>query len=205
MYAPEADALTRLGFREGSPNTHPGQGTACRRFFFRTSYLELVWVHNAEEAQSEPVRPTGLWDRWCKRREGASPFGIVLRRDDDAAQSNPPFPTRSYRPAYLPPGFSLEIALGVPLNEPALFWFAFQGGRGRTNQATDHTLGQTITRVRVSGPFDEPRSAATRIVEKTGLVEFVTNSDHIVELTLEDGLEGGTADLRPALPLKLRW
>jgi hypothetical protein len=32
--APEADALLRQGFVEGSPNTHPGQGTANRRFFF---------------------------------------------------------------------------------------------------------------------------------------------------------------------------
>jgi len=26
----EADALARLGLREGTPNTHPGQGTSCR-------------------------------------------------------------------------------------------------------------------------------------------------------------------------------
>jgi len=32
--APESGALNRLGLTEGSPNTHPGQGTACRRFFF---------------------------------------------------------------------------------------------------------------------------------------------------------------------------
>lgn len=30
--APEADKLVRLGFHEGPPNQHPGQGTANRRF-----------------------------------------------------------------------------------------------------------------------------------------------------------------------------
>jgi len=33
--APEAAALIRAGLTEGSANTHPGQGTANRRFFFR--------------------------------------------------------------------------------------------------------------------------------------------------------------------------
>jgi len=48
--APEAAALLRIGIREGSGNTHPGQGTACRRFFFANAYLELVWV-------DDPPRP----------------------------------------------------------------------------------------------------------------------------------------------------
>ena len=41
---PEAVALSRLGLKEGSANTHPGQGTASRRFFFRNGYIELLWV-----------------------------------------------------------------------------------------------------------------------------------------------------------------
>ena len=31
---PEAERLAAFGLTEGAPNTHPGQGTACRRFFF---------------------------------------------------------------------------------------------------------------------------------------------------------------------------
>ena len=33
----EPPRLIRLGLREGSPNQHPGQGTANRRFFFANS------------------------------------------------------------------------------------------------------------------------------------------------------------------------
>ena len=36
----EADRLVEIELTEGEPNTHPGQGTACRRFFFRNAYLE---------------------------------------------------------------------------------------------------------------------------------------------------------------------
>ena len=44
--APEAELLTEFGFVEGEPNTHPGQGSANRRFFFANAMLELVWVHD---------------------------------------------------------------------------------------------------------------------------------------------------------------
>ena len=51
--APEAAALIAAGLTEGSSITHPGQGTANRRFFFENIYVELVWVSDAEEARRE--------------------------------------------------------------------------------------------------------------------------------------------------------
>jgi hypothetical protein len=59
--APESAALTRIGLIEGTPNTHPGQGTACRRFFFRNMYLELIWVHDRDEARSHAASKLELW------------------------------------------------------------------------------------------------------------------------------------------------
>jgi hypothetical protein len=75
----EADHLLQFGLTEGAPNCHPGQGTACRRFFFRNAFLELIWVMDPVEAQSSLIRRTGLWERWSRRNQGASPFGICLR------------------------------------------------------------------------------------------------------------------------------
>jgi len=40
--APEADLLLAFGLTEGASNIHPGQGTACRRIFFRNAMLELL-------------------------------------------------------------------------------------------------------------------------------------------------------------------
>src|SRR5260221_1639892 len=65
--APEAARLAALGLTEGGGNSHTGQGTANRRFFFHNAYLELLWVHDAAEAKSEPSRRTRLWDRWSGR------------------------------------------------------------------------------------------------------------------------------------------
>jgi hypothetical protein len=58
--AEAAELLTRAGLVEGAPNRHPGQGTACRRFFFSNAMLELIWLENEAEARSEQTRMTKL-------------------------------------------------------------------------------------------------------------------------------------------------
>jgi hypothetical protein len=120
---PEAEALTALGLSEGQPNQHPGQGTACRRFFFANAYLELIWVENPEVAQSEVARPLRLWERWSRRRAGMCPFGLILRpaRQCDPA---PPFAAWEYRPPYLPPPLALHVGVNAECTvEPLLCYF----------------------------------------------------------------------------------
>src|SRR4029453_6714840 len=91
--APEADALVRLGLNEGRPTTHPGHGTACRRFLFDTAYLELLWGADPREAQADEVLPTRLFERWSKRQDGACPFAIIFRPGEEPGAAGAPFPT----------------------------------------------------------------------------------------------------------------
>src|SRR6476646_1436267 len=105
----EANALAAVGLGEGTPNTHPGQGTACRRFFFHNAYLELLWVTDPAEAQSEAIRPTHLWKRWTQRSTGMCPFGIGFRPGIGHVGS-PPFSPMDYRPPYLPDPLAIHIA-----------------------------------------------------------------------------------------------
>ena len=121
----------RLGLKEGSANTHPGQGTACRRFFFENAYLELFWVSDPREAQAEEVLKARLFERWSKRNEGACPFAIIFRPADASVAAEPPFPTWAYRPSYMPAGVSIDIAKDTPLSGPEFFYLGFQGGRPR--------------------------------------------------------------------------
>src|SRR5215471_9213408 len=95
--APEAEKLIQFGLHEGPPNRHPGQGTACRRFSFANAMMELFWVSDASEAQSQDTKRTSLWERWSGRQQSASPFGICVRpvSPHDTAS---PFPTWDYRP-----------------------------------------------------------------------------------------------------------
>ena len=59
--APAASLLIDAGLIEGSPNTHPGQGTANRRSFFRNLMLELLYISDAAESEASPLP---LYERW---------------------------------------------------------------------------------------------------------------------------------------------
>lgn len=115
--APEAETLLDAGFVEGSANTHPGQGTANRRFFFESGFLELLWVHDEREAKSATTAPTKLWDRWAERGKAASPFGLCFS-SSRGLDSSLPFPTWAYRPSYLSDGRDILFADKLPLSEP---------------------------------------------------------------------------------------
>jgi len=201
----EAGALARLGLKEGSGNTHPGQGTACRRFFFSNAYLELFWVNDALEAQAEAVRPTRLWERWSKRGDAACPYGIALRPRSDAVDAHAPFATWCYRPQYMPGGVSIEVAEQTPLSGPEFYYLAFQRGRARSGQEpVGHELPmRSLTSVAVWRPAGGDSQAA-RALQAAGLVAFHDADDYLLELRFDDESRG-SADLRPALPLVLRW
>jgi hypothetical protein len=201
----EADALTRLGLKEGSGNQHPGQGTACRRFFFSNAYLELLWVSDPLEAQAAAVLPTRLWDRWSMRGARACPFGIVLRPAVDTRETGAPFPSWSYRPPYLPSGLSIEVALETPLSGPEFFYLGFQRSRARSGQEDVHhelPLG-ALAAASVWRPASGDSETA-RAVQAAGLVEFHDADEYLLELRFDEA-NRGLADLRPSLPLTLRW
>jgi len=209
--APEADLLRAFGLVEGSPNTHPGQGTANRRFFFRNAMLELVWVHSEHEARSPLVAPTRLWERWHYRSTGYSPFGICLRPSARGATSPAlPFATWAYRPPYLPAGLHIDVATGTADGEPMLFATPF-GGRPdavpvERRQPLVHPRGfGEITGLRITLVRSEPMSRAVRRVLETSLVSFDPGSAHLAEVEFDHGGQGRSADFQPTLPLRLCW
>jgi hypothetical protein len=199
--APEARLLTQRGLLEGSPNTHPGQGTANRRFFFTNAYLELFWVSDSAEAQRADVLPTQLWDRWSRRAEGACPFGIVFRPRPDA-MAEAPFPTWSYRPAYLSSGLAIEVGRGIALAEPQLFYLPFARHRDpRGREPTAHPAGiDRITGVSVTIRGDHARSDTLARAVDAGLLTIRAGSAYSVEVSFA-GERRSPLDFRPDLPL----
>ncbi len=209
--APEAARLIEFGLLEGAPNTHPGQGTANRRFFFANAFLELVWVTDPAEAQSELVQRTGLWERLSGRAAGASPFGVGLR---PAGQQGGPIPilTWEYRPPYLPDPLVIHMGENSEVAaEPLVFYIAF-GRRSDSDhterrQPLEHPAGlRAITRARISGPRHAAASATLRAAEAAcPAVSFAIADEPILELGFDDETRGELADFRPALPLVFRW
>ncbi|HEY7643337.1 MAG TPA: VOC family protein [Steroidobacteraceae bacterium] len=208
--APEAQRLIDLGLVEGSPNRHPGQGTANRRFFFANAMLELIWVEDEREARSEnePARRLHLWERWSGRDGAACPFGVCLRPSEGQSDVAP-FPAWDYRPAYSPIG--LPVANNSIVDaEPLVFYIPMHR---RTDTAPEgqrqpyvHALPiRELTSVRIFAPGAATPSAALLAALESGAFSFEPASRPLLELGFDGEGQGCRADLRPALPLVLLW
>jgi hypothetical protein len=205
--APGADRLRQFGLVEGSPNQHPGQGTACRRFFFRNAMLELLWVEDIAEVRSEQTRRTKLWERWSEAGRATSPFGIVLR-PAPGTQEACPFPSWEYRPPSMP-ALVLHIAEGTGLEEP--MWCYREAGRApaetppERRQPLDHSSGlRDISGVGIGCPLLE-RTSLTLAMTHAGVITSHTGTDHLLELLFDSSRQSNCMDFRPDLPLVFRW
>jgi hypothetical protein len=198
--APEGDRLTSLGFREGPPNVHRGQGTSNRRFFFRNGMIELLYVHDAAEAQSEPAGRTLLFERWSQRQSNASPFGFIFRPRGETPV-NPPFPGWEYRPKWLEGPEPVHVA-DSGLDEPMWIYMSFLKPRS-ADDFTPHPNGASdITAVTLWTPNALCSDAAMAVFANRALGHRL-DGEHIVDVTLDGGASGRTYDLRPDLPLRL--
>jgi hypothetical protein len=203
----QAERLRRFGLTEGSPNRHPGQGTACRRFFFQNAMLELLWVEDAMEARSEPTRRTKLYDRWAGAGYGASPFGIILCLEPGRAEPCP-FPSWEYRPAGMP-DLVLQIADVAGLEDP--MWCYMDTRRTpaeappERRQPLEHPIGlQDLTGVRIVCPALAGNSVTSAMAAQ-GVIALGTGAEHLMELQFDGGRKGRRIDFRPDLPLVFRW
>jgi hypothetical protein len=208
--AAEAGALTAFGLREGTPNSHPGQGTACRRFFFANSYLELLWVSDAADAQSKPIQPTHLWERWNARTSGMCPFGLGFRPKGEQ-DFGPPFSAFEYRPPYLRPNLDLHVATNAGrLTEPMLFYLPFalrpKNSPGAKMQVTAHPADlREITRLQFGSPHADHLSPEMSAVTGKDLVQLRTSLEYVIELGFDGESQGRRKDFRPLLPLVFHW
>jgi hypothetical protein len=205
--APAAEKLIQFGLQEGAPNRHPGQGTACRRFFFRNFMLELLWVADATEAQSEHTRPTRLWDRWSAGAHEISPFGIILR-PAAPSQTAAPFPSWVYRPHSMP-DLVLHIASNTQLTDP--MWCYAEAARRpdeappEKRQPLKHPTGlRELTGLRLCSPPVE-RTAVTSAMARAGIISWQADEDHLLELEFDENKNGNRTTFRPDLPLLFRW
>jgi hypothetical protein len=169
--APESELLIDAGFVEGTPNTHPGQGTSNRRFFFEHGFLEFLWVHDEREVTSSLTGRTRLWERWSQRDRHANPFGICF---SSPAMADPPlpFPTWIYEPRYLPQGKRIYFAEGTTLAEPELFVLGWpQPPASAAPQPRVHGLPfRSMRAVSVGLSDTECLSEPMRAARDTGLV-----------------------------------
>jgi len=220
--APEALVLEQFGLkRTPRPTRHVGAGTASLSFLFENAYLELLWVEDEAEVKTQG-RTWTLRTDW--RRTGASPFGLGLRRVHPAI-STLPFPTVSHSAAWMRPGTEMAVATSSsdPM-EPTIFvvpsymalpaWLTpkyYEIAKVIRSQLlfkplTRHPVGiRALTGMKMLSPSQQAQSATMRVLEQAGLVTFESGPEYLLELTFDDGQRGKALDVRPTLPLILRY
>jgi hypothetical protein len=211
--APIADRLISCGLTEGRSNTHPGQGTANRCFFFHNAMLELLWVHDPVEAQSEIIYPTRLWERWESRNDGkVCPVGICLRPSRNSEETSA-FASWSYRPPYLPADMD-SIAIGNNsdvLTEPLLFQTPFakrpdQYLSEKSRSTLEHqNAWREITRVELVSPAANNLSPEMQAAINTDQIELRLGTEYCVNLGFDGERQHQQLDFRPDLPLIVNW
>jgi len=162
--------------------------------------IELLWVSDAVEAQSERARPTLLWQRWSGRHDGACPFGICTRPADAAQIMESPFPAWEYRPEYLPDPLVLHIGQSG-VDEPMWIYMSFQRRAYWEQRFVEHPIGiREITGLALTSPAPLRSTAAMRIVE-SGILSARQGAEPLLAIEFDGNRRGQLVDFRPDLPL----
>jgi hypothetical protein len=197
--APEAEMLVLCGLHEGPANQHPGQGTANRRFAFCNAMIELVWVRDMREAQSQPTKRTLLWERWSGRIDRACPFGICLR-PVGSEETGPPFPSWEYRPGYLPDPLVMHVG-EAGIDEPMWVYLGFMRRARREQWFVEHPIGiREITGLTLTTCLPLQSQASQTVVEN-GILVSQTGAASLLEIEFDGGRRNERMDFRPHLPL----
>ncbi|NEO86573.1 MAG: VOC family protein [Spirulina sp. SIO3F2] len=196
-----ADRLLELGFQEGRGNTHPGQGTANRRFYFVNGMLELLWVRDAEEARQGPGRKLQFPER--ATNPNASPFGMIFVPNPDQVSQAAPFPGWHYQPDYFLPPQGFHVGTNAEnLMEPLCFYFPFY--KPPASQSQPQRNPHKISVVSIATPSTDTTGVLGLAAQSDRLsIQFA--SAHGMEITLDQHRLGRTADFRPEMPLVLHW
>lgn len=210
--APEktAQILTDFGLIEGEPNSHFGQGTSNRRFYFNNIYLELLYLDDLEAAQSPLTKPTKIYQRFFPKTSKCSPFGVCFYADD-IADKNCAFDINKfniwdYRPKYLPSPLKMDI-FEAPISEPLYFFLDFISNNSRKkHKKFNHKSGfKNVTNIKYLTPSHHLDSEIKTYISEHNLLEYTANDSHVFHLEFDEGLQGKKHDFRPDLPLIFSW
>jgi hypothetical protein len=196
-----AELLLSIGMHEGTRNKHEGQGTSNRRFNFSNGTLELLWIHDEEEALNGPGRGMCLAER--ARNKKACPFGIIVNRKDNSSLEMP-FEGWKYQPVYFTPPWAFHIgANSKNLIEPLCVYMPFIEP-GMSSGSTENRDMGAISKVKVYTPA-EPMSKVLSIMNTADRISIEHGNTHLMEVTFDDNKAGLSKDFRPDIPLIVHW
>lgn len=196
-----AELLSSIGMQEGSRNKHEGQGTSNRRFNFSNGTLELLWIHDEEEAKSGPGRDMRLAER--AGDENASPFGVIFNRKDDSSLEMP-FDGWKYQPVYFQPPWAFHVgANSKNIIEPLCVYMPFIEP-DMPKSLDENELFKVVSKVTVYTPSKCLSNVLNR-VNNADRLSVKSGNKHLMEVIFNENKEGMSHDFRPDIPLVVSW
>jgi len=198
--APQADQVANIGIVEGARNSHPGQGTKNRRFFFSNSALELLYVDDPDEAGNGRGNRLNLLERY--ENPVASPFGLIVRNISESADV--PFPGWQYCPDYFEEDQCFQVGENSDLlEEPLCICMPQNLNHPIKPNQPDNPLW-SLTGLCISVPLPKP-SLLLETIAKCIDIRLRLNEPHKLELKFNEEKCGRSLDFAPNLPLIVRW
>lgn len=184
-----ADKLVEFGLKEGSNRVHIGQGTTNRKFYFENFFLEILWVHDENEINSELIEPTGLWQRAEYHSNDFSPFGLCLVNTDETDKlfGN----AFKYQPDYFPEGMTIDILKNE--HQPSLPWtfrLPFIGQKKNETEPINHENEiKELTKIDfyISSIYDD---IFIQSFSNQGKINFIKSDKIWLNLTFDDAKQG---------------
>lgn len=215
--ARERAALEEAGFRIAPRiNRHVGQGTASATVEFENGFLELIWPDDGVPVSGGGARGKERFlERMNWRTNGVSPFGIALARTP-ATPERFPFETWEVSAEWMEPGTAMvmltprgsravNIAVHPNGTDEAANRRSIAAGGEEAAMFLHPNGARRLTAVRVTSAGADGLPASAGYVEGAGAVEFRAGAEWLMEVILDDGRAGRERDLRPALPVIVRW
>jgi hypothetical protein len=209
--AREADLLVAFGLAEGTLNTHPGQGTANRRFYFRNALLELGWAGMSARRGALSLLPHDSESAGATARPVSRPSASACARSRQVSRIERPRRSRhsptarpTCRPectSTWPPGPRTASRCYLPLRSRAgrMLWPSGADNRSTTLEGLPRSPG-------CASPCQETRPRPPRhALQRAALVSFDFSGDHLAEVEFDNAKRSRSADSRPSLPLLFRW
>lgn len=214
--APEAAWLQKAGLQL-QPETHPhiGQGTASKIFIFENLYLELIWIEDEQAAAKNAARSgIDMVQRARWRKSGASPFGVGLHRLL-GVEGPLPFPVTNYWAEWMQPNTNIEFAQSTSnMSEPMYFVLpgylsintpGMEQRLKETLQSNRHALGVSrLTNLKIITTSQKLTTTSAELT-RGGVLNVERGKKPLAELTFDGGKQNKSVDLRPKLPLVLKY
>ena len=209
--------MRRLGLNCTEPQNNPAQKTVSTLIFFENVYLELFWFdENSHLAQSDMMTEFNFFPRVNWLETGSSPFGfgICYQTDQanfftDTVEAGGTEQMQGYeQPLRLLPG-----NLANP-EEPICYvvphYVAARNRLKRVLAVAKQTLTQTLgmsqlTHVKLTVSSDRLFTTPLISLSAQNFLEIEYRKPPLLELTFDEGNQQRFLDLRPLMPIILRY